>query len=150
MSERDARDPYLGLNDHIRRQAKDQVPMYYTIGKVLSLRPMIVRAAGMNLEKDDLKIAQHLMPDWIEPLTKLEWPLTAELPWAKFTGECSCSAGVGTCYVIRPDETVEGKTTEKATVTHPTALLVGDEVILIPSSDGQMFYMVDKLVEVDM
>ena len=149
MSERDARDPYLGLNDHIRRQAKDQVPMYYTIGKVLSLRPMIVRAAGMNLEKDDLKIAQHLVPEWVELLTKLEWPLTAELPQAVFTGTCFCSAGAGTCRVTRPKETVEGKTTDEATVTHPKSLVVGDEVILIPSSDGQMFYMVDKLVEVD-
>lgn len=150
MSKQDARDPYLGLNNFIRQQAKDQVPAYYTIGKVMSVQPMIVRAAGMNLEKDDLKIARHLTPYWTELLTKLEWPLTALLPQAVFTGTCSCSAGAGTCRVTRPEETVEGKTTEEATVTHPHALRAGDEVILIPSADGQVYYMVDKLVEVSL
>ena len=51
MSERDARDPYLGLNNHIRQQARSQIPTYYTVGKVVSLRPLMVRAAGMNLDR---------------------------------------------------------------------------------------------------
>ena len=148
MSE-NARDPYLGLNAHIRQQAREQFPTYYTIGKVISLRPLTVRAAGMNLNKDDLKIAQHLTPTWKEALSELAWPLTADLPQATFTGECACGLGKGTCYVTRPTETVSGRTTEQATATHPNALLVGDEVILIPSADGQMYYMVDKLVGVD-
>ena len=33
MSERDARDPYLGLNSHIRQQARSQIPTYYTVGR---------------------------------------------------------------------------------------------------------------------
>ena len=149
MSNQDARDPYLGLNNHIRRQAQGQIPTYYTIGKVISLRPLVVRAAGMNLDKDDLKIAQHLTPSWKEALSELSWPLTADLPQAQFNGECACGLGKGTCYVTRPAETVNGKTVEQATATHPNALLVGDEVILIPSEDGQVYYMVDKLVGVD-
>lgn len=149
MSEHDARDPYLGLNNHIRQQAQNQIPAYYTIGKVMSVRPMIVRAAGMNLEKDDLKIALHLKNGWTEALSNLAWPLTAELPQAVFGGTCSCGLGSGTCRVTRPRETVQGKTTEEASATHPQALMVGDEVILIPSSDGQTYYMVDKLVGVD-
>ena len=153
MSDQNARDPYLGLNNHIRRQAQGQIPTYYIIGKVISLRPLIVRAAGMNLDKDDLKIAQHLMPNWREALSELAWPLTADLPRKQFDGQCEIVIGttkyIGTAWVIRPAETVEGKTTEQAAATHPNALLVGDEVILIPSADGQTYYMVDKLVGVD-
>lgn len=153
MSDQNARDPYLGLNNHIRRQAQGQIPTYYTIGKVISLRPLIVRAAGMNLDKDDLKIAQHLTPNWREALSDLAWPLTADLPEKRFDGQCEIVIGttkyIGTAWVIRPAETVEGKTTEQAAATHPNALLVGDEVILIPSADGQTYYMVDKLVGVD-
>ena len=149
MSNHDGRDPYLGLNNHIRRQAQDQIPAYYTIGKVMSVRPMIVRAAGMNLEKDDLKIALHLKNGWTEALSNLAWPLTAELPQAVFRGTCECGLGSGTCQVTRPQETVKGETTKEASATHPQALMVGDEVILIPSADGQMYYMVDKLVGVD-
>ena len=153
MSNQDARDPYLGLNNHIRRQAQGQIPTYYTIGKIISLRPLVVRAAGMNLDKDDLKIAQHLTPSWKEALSELAWPLTADLPRKQFDGQCQITIGTstytGTAWVIRPEETVEGKTTENATATHPNTLLVGDEVILIPSADGQVYYMVDKLVGVD-
>ena len=84
MSERDARDPYLGLNNHIRQQARSQIPTYYTVGKVVSLRPLMVRAAGMNLDRDDLKIAQHLLAGWTEHLTNLEWPTKTKLPEKKF------------------------------------------------------------------
>ena len=28
----DARDPYLGLNNHIRQQAREQAPTYIAIG----------------------------------------------------------------------------------------------------------------------
>ena len=141
------------IQNHIRRQAQGQIPTYYTIGKVISLRPLIVRAAGMNLDKDDLKIAQHLTPSWKEALSELSWPLTADLPRKRFDGQCQITIGTstytGTAWVIRPAETVNGKTAEQATATHPNALLVGDEVILIPSADGQTYYMVDKLVGVD-
>ena len=153
MSNQDARDPYLGLNNHIRRQAQGQIPTYYTIGKVISLRPLVVRAAGMNLDKDDLKIAQHLTPSWKEALSELSWPLTADLPEKRFDGQCEIYIGTtkytGTAWVTRPAETVNGKTTERATATHPNPLSVGDEVILIPSADGQRYYMVDKMVGVD-
>lgn len=153
MSNQDARDPYLGLNNHIRRQAQGQIPTYYTIGKVISLRPLVVRAAGMNLDKDDLKIAQHLTPNWKEALSELSWQLTADLPEKRFDGQCQITIGTstytGTAWVKRPAETVNGKTVEQATATHPNSLLVGDEVILIPSADGQRYYMVDKLVRVD-
>lgn len=149
MNGQDARDPFLGINEHIRNQARSQVPTYYTIGKVLSVSPMVVRAAGMNLDKEDLRIAQHLKPGWVEHLAELEWALTAELPQKIFTGSCACGLASGTATVTRPRETVEGKTTKEATVKHDLPLAVGDEVLLIPSADGQIYYLVDKIVGVD-
>lgn len=154
MSERDARDPYLGLNNHIRQQAQSQIPVYYTLGKVVSLKPMLVRAAGMNLDKDDLMIAQHLLPGWTEHLTNLEWPTTSKLPEKKFQGKCWVPFGTtvleGTAEVTRPEEEVGGKTVKEATATHDRPLAVGDQVLLIPSNDGQTYYMVEKLVEVEL
>jgi len=149
MNGQDARDPFLGINEHIRNQARSQVPTYYTIGKILSVSPMVVRAAGMNLDKDDLRIAQHLKPGWIEHLTDLEWPLTADLPGKRFYGRCSCGLSSGDAYVDRPEEIVEGRTAKEETVTHDQPLAVGDDVLLIPSADGQIYYLVDKIVGVD-
>lgn len=154
MSERDARDPYLGLNNHIRQQARSQIPTYYTVGKVVSLRPLMVRAAGMNLDRDDLKIAQHLLAGWTEHLTNLEWPTKTKLPEKKFQGKCWVPFGTsvieGTAEVTRPEEEVNGKTAKEATATHDQPLAVGDQVLLIPSDDGQTYYMVEKIVGVDM
>ena len=145
----DARDPYLGLNNHIKEQAKGQVPRYYTVGTVQSIEPLIIRADGMDLDRNDLKIAQHLKNGWREELSGLNWPLTANLPQARFEGKCNCSQGSGDCYVKRPAEVVSGKTTDAAAATHPKALQTGDAVLLIPSTDGQVYYVVEKFVEVD-
>lgn len=150
MSERDARDPYLGLNNHIRQQARSQIPAYYTVGKVVSLRPLLVRAAGMNLDRDDLRIAQHLLAGWTEHLTNLEWGVTSTLPQKRFYGQCECVLAKGTAWVDRPKEDVNGKTVKEATATHDQPLAVGDQVLLIPSDDGQTYYMVEKMVGVDM
>ena len=150
MSERDARDPDLGLNNHIRQQARSQIPAYYTVGKVVSLRPLLVRAAGMNLDRDDLRIAQHLLAGWTEHLTNLEWGVTSTLPQKRFYGQCECDLAKGTAWVDRPKEDVNGKTVKEATATHDQPLAVGDQVLLIPSDDGQTYYMVEKMVGVDM
>lgn len=150
MSERDARDPYLGLNNHIRQQARSQIPTYYTMGKVISLKPLQVRAAGMNLDRDDLRIAQHLLAGWTEHLTNLEWGVTSTLPQKRFYGQCECGLAIGTAWVDRPEEEVKGKTVKEATATHDRPLAVGDQVLLIPSDDGQTYYMVEKMVEVDL
>ena len=152
MSERDARDPYLGLNNHIRQQAQSQIPTYYVIGKIMSLKPFCVRAAGMNLDREDLSIAQHLLPGWTEHLTNLEWPTKTRLPEKKFQGKCWVPFGTGviegTAEVTRPEEEAAGKTAKEATATHDRPLAVGDMVLLIPSEDGQTYYIVEKLVGV--
>lgn len=148
MSEPDARDPFLGLNEHIRTQAMGQFPRLYAVGKVLSINPLLIRAEGMNLDREDLRVAQHLLPGWREQLTELGWPVTSTLPLKRFYGKCECVYSVGDAYVDRPEETVEGLTTEAAGVTHGWGLSEGDEVLLIPSEDSQTYYVVEKLVEV--
>lgn len=138
-TERDARDPFVGLTRFFDGRAREQVPVYYAIGKVISISPLTVRAAGMDLDRDDLRIAQHLLPGWSSnQLLKKEWGAESALPEKTFYGKCSCAVGAGTAWVTRPQETVRGAV--------PPA--VDDEVLLIPSADGQLYYLVDKLVEV--
>ena len=61
----EARDPYLGLNNHIRQQAREQTPAYYAIGKVLSLRPLKIRADGLDLDRDDLCVPESMYSNFI-------------------------------------------------------------------------------------
>lgn len=42
MSEHDARDPFVGINQHIRKEARGQYVPAYAIGKVISTSPLVI------------------------------------------------------------------------------------------------------------
>lgn len=142
-----ARDPYVGLNTYFGRKAEAAVPTWYAVGKVINTTPLKIRADGMDLDIEDLYIAQHLTAGWIEQLTDLAWPTTSTLPQKQFNGRCNCSVGAGSCYVTRPEEEVEGETAEAAPVTHGALLKAGDLVLLLRSMDGQTYYLLERLVK---
>lgn len=138
MSEQSARDPFVGLTRFFDGRAREQIPAYYTIGRVIAVSPLTVRAAGMDLDKDDLRIARHLLPRGPEQLPEKEGGVESVLPQKTFYGHCKCGLSSGDAWVTRPQETVRGAVT----------LTAGDEVLLIPSEDGQLYYLVDKMVGV--
>lgn len=149
MAQQDARDPYLGINAHIRAQAQGQLPTGHFFGTVLSVEPLIVRAGGMDLEKDDLLVAQHLLPGWRELLTGLAWPVAAKLPAGKLEGTCKVKVS-GTEYsgavsVTQLEQTLTGTTGASAWCTH-TALAPGDNVLLFSDEEGQRYFLTEKLV----
>ena len=76
----------------------------------------------MNLDRDDLKIAQHLLAGWTEHLTNLEWGVTSTLPKNDFMENVRLTLLVrfyrGTAWVDRPTEEVDGNTVKDATATH--------------------------------
>lgn len=153
MSDQTARDPYVVLNEHFRRQAQAEIPAYYRIGTVLSTAPLRVRAGGMDLDREDLLVAQHLIAGWRESLTGLAWPVESELLEKRLQGGCEITIGTttytGKAWADRPAETVKGKTADQADVVHIAPLAAGDRVLLTPSADGQTYYLVDKLVGVE-
>ena len=143
-----ARDPYVGLNEYFGRKASEAVPSWYAVGKVISTSPLKIRADGMDLDLEDLYLAEHLTAGWQERLTGLSWPLTAKLPQKMFQGTCKCELSSGTCQVVRTEETVEGKTSKEAPATHGALLHAGDQVLLLRSADGQTYYVIERLVKV--
>ena len=78
MSEHDARDPFVGINQHIRKEARGQYVPAYAIGKVISTSPLVIRADGMDLDKEDLLVPAHL--------TKADWPVVSTLPYRVLEG----------------------------------------------------------------
>ena len=143
-----ARDPYVGLNEYFGRKASEAVPSWYAVGKGISTSPLKIRADGMDLDLEDLYLAEHLTAGWQEQLTGLSWPLTARLPQKMFQGTCKCELSSGTCQVVRTEETVEGKTAKEAPATHGALLHAGDQVLLLRSADGQTYYVVERMVKV--
>lgn len=148
MREQNARDPFLGLNAHIRSQVQREVPNYYAVGQVLSDQPLVVRADGMDLDQEDLFIAEHLTAGWTEHLIGLAWPVSVKLPYKQLHGECHCSLSTGDAWVVCPEESVEGTTPKEAEIIHETPLKEGDTVLLLRSPDGQTYYLLERLVKV--
>ena len=138
----------MGLNEYFGRKASEAVPSWYAVGKVISTSPLKIRADGMDLDLEDLYLAEHLTAGWQEQLTGLSWPLTAKLPQKMFQGTCKCELSSGTCQVVRTEETVEGKTAKEAPATHGALLHAGDQVLLLCSADGQTYYVIERLVKV--
>lgn len=142
---RNARDPFLGLTRLFQRLAREQLPPGCVEGRVLSASPLKVRADGIDLDGDDLYVAQHLAGGWTEQLTGLSWGVTATLPARRLTGQ----GADGSCYVDRTEETVQGSTAAAGEITHSAMLKEGDAVLLLRSADGQTYYLMEKLVKAD-
>lgn len=70
MSE-SARDPYVGINQHISQRANKEQHPTYTIGRILSLDPIKIRADGIDLEKEDLRVAPRALVPAAE--NRLSW-----------------------------------------------------------------------------
>lgn len=129
-----ARDPYVGINRHISRRASNEQRPTYTIGRILSLDPIKIRADGIDLEKEDLRVAESMYSNFVSEKPVDGRGIRTRLPEAKFT--CYCGVGVG--VAIRPEEFVFGA----------TVLNVDDEVLLMRSGDGQTYYLIDRMVAI--
>lgn len=143
MSERDARDPFVGLTQHIRQEARGQYVPAYAIGKVISASPLVIRADGMDLDKEDLLVPAHL--------TKADWPVVSTLPYRVLEGSYNQTTGKVT--VIRPSEKLPGVPSwaEKDPPAAPALdwLKIGETVLLIRTEDGQTYCVVERMVRPD-
>lgn len=140
------RDPYLALSEMLGGKASSGG---VTLGKVLSLNPLRVRADGLDLDGDALYVAQHLLPGWMETVTGLNWEVKTLLPKKRIWGKAIIGDGKYPCYVDRLPEMRSGHVPTTAVVTHGRALAAGDFVLLLRSEDGQNYFLVERLVNMD-
>ena len=137
--ERTARDPFVGLNRLIERRAEETQRSWYAIGKVLSVSPLKIRADGMDLDREDLRVPESLFPNFAP--TAQGRGIKAVLPEKVFAGYCEIWVNGGTvrgdAFVTRPEEAVQSK----------LPLSAGDEVLLLRSGDAQTYYLIERMVK---
>ena len=137
--ERTARDPFVGLNRLIERRAEATQRSWYAIGKVLSVSPLKIRADGMDLDWEDLRVPESLFPNFAQ--TAQGRGIQAVLPEKVFEGYCEIWVNGGTvrgdAFVTRPEEAVQSK----------VPLSAGDEVLLLRSGDAQTYYLIERMVK---
>ena len=131
MSE-SARNPYVGINQHISQRANKEQHPTYTIGRILSLNPIKIRADGIDLEKEDLRVAESMYPNFLENIEDREENGVETLLPEKLV-QVTQSA-IGPFVFLRPEEHV---------------LNVDDEVLLMRSDDGQTYYLIERMVTLE-
>lgn len=137
MSQESARDPYVGINQHISRRASNEQHPTYTIGRILSLDPIKIRADGIDLEKEDLRVAESMHPNFVaDPDERTEMGIKTRLPE---TIVQVLQSAIGPFTFVRPEEFVFGWVT----------LDLDDEVLLMRSNDGQTYYLIDRMVTLE-
>ena len=142
---------YQGLAQEMRHQAKAMLPPGMCVGvvKEYTAQRLVIQADGMALENDDLLVNADLCYDAV---------LTAPASYDGQLGEvdlsgigavsASVDCGFGSITKITL-QTVSGSLSGTGTVqvtVKTRRLAVGDRVLLQPSADGQLYYVLCKVV----
>ena len=108
-------------------------------GIVLSPPPEIQISIGdqIVLKKNHLIIAAHVLGDYQRENEIVGTIENEGLSGSLTLNDMSQSLSAGT---------ESGSTTVKGTITYKDTLKTGEEVILIPSTDNQLYFLVDKAV----
>ena len=116
-------------------------PVSMTTGIVISPPPEVEISLNdvIILRKHQLIFAAHMLIDY-----KRELELEGEI---KFTdedcGTITNAAGHGTVVTLNVDTNYEAK---KVKITMKDTIVKGDEVILMPTADNQLYFVLDKAV----
>lgn len=141
-------DPYAGMLLEMQDQAEEVQPPGWCLGRVTAIGPgrLIIQANGMTLDEEDLRVNPKLLYDAKEEVT-----ITFTDKEAKVTlgvqGDVNswpvCSDSIVSLRLYDVPGTLAG--TVKATIT-TRYLQVGDQVVLLPDAEGEIYYVLCKVV----
>ena len=150
-------DPYAGILLEMRSQAEKIQPPGWCLGTVLSVAGGLrIFAGGQELDGEDLLVDPSLLED-----RELPFFVDLDLDSPKEGAASSVTLDVGGTYVrthIQVGQVtissiplyelpgkLSGKVSGKLTITG-SRLAVGDKVVLLPDREGQLYYVVCKVV----
>lgn len=141
-------DPYAGMLLEMQDQAEEVQPPGWCLGRVTAIGPgrLIIQANGMTLDEEDLRVNPKLLYDAKEEVT-----ITFTDKESKVTlgvqGDVNswpvCSDSIVSLRLYDVPGTLAG--TVKATIT-TRHLQVGDQVVLLPDEEGEIYYVLCKVV----
>lgn len=148
-----ARDPYTGILREMRMQSREAVPNGMCLGVVKVIGPGVLQVqtdTGLLLDGEDLQINPLYAYDAEEELI-LEIPKEngAQLNVNREI-QCLIEFSLSGAQIQINRMTlydVPGKLTGTIKV-RTRRLQVGDRVLLLPSADGQTYYLISKVVDV--
>ncbi len=141
---------YAGIVDLMQSEARRQAPPGVCLGRVTRIGQGVLNirlANGMELDREDLLVNASLIGAQKETLAILSSTgaaLAVNSPVSCFVQIGEASASLITLYNL--PGSLSGTLTAQV---QTQCLAVGDRVLLLPDADGQIYYVLCKVVGVD-
>lgn len=141
-------DPYSGILLEMQDQAVNVQPLGWCLGRVTAIGPgrLIIQANGMTLDEQDLRVNPMLLYDEQE---------TVKITFADKTNKITLGVNDNvTAWPPCSDHKLQImyydipgllSGTVEATIT-TRRLKVGDQVVLLPDAEGEIYYVLCKVV----
>jgi hypothetical protein len=129
-------NPYQKTVEIMREVGAQSNPQVYHIAQVLSPRPLKLRLGEITLSSDQVMIDERLLKNSERKYSVASAALTG------VTDAVNTPEGTGN---IAGSVTASGG--NLSLKTKEDYLKAGDKVLLIPSTDGQLFYLIAKVVQ---
>ncbi|MBW9158867.1 DUF2577 domain-containing protein [Clostridium tagluense] len=127
-------DPYSGLVNHMREQGAKYNPPAIQIGIVISSDPLTIKVGDLQLDKDDILVADYLLKNY-----KLE----INMPLTDGTGVISSST-VGDHG--DHTHTISKLGITKGIINSRIGLIKDDAVVMLATEDEQKYIVLARVV----
>lgn len=118
------RDPYVRILEHMRAQGGKNNTPYVQVGVVITPDPLTIKLGDLQIDKENLLVADDLLPGYTRKITIPTTPATGST-----TEEGITSIGI-------PD----------GNISLTNGLKANDIVALIPTLDEQTYIVLTRLV----
>lgn len=125
------KNPYTGILDVMEESAKGAKTTAYVTGEVVSASPLVVRANGVEIEAEAMRVNPMLRKGY-------KRKLKASIPAHTISGAISATGVSGDCTINVSTQTISGI---EITLTEDE-LKVGDLVLMIPTDDMQTYHLI--------
>lgn len=136
------KDAFAGILEIMREMGAKDNPTTVIIGRVKSENPLIIKVNEIDIDKENLLIADYLLKDY-EREAKIEGvgKITAQGQLGTITN----GAGSGTLDSVNIT-TLENQASTEGKIKFNNGLKAGDIVGLFPTVDNQTFIVFARLV----
>lgn len=127
-------NPYSKLIEQMKKQGATSNPPSVQIGEVISPNPLTIRIGDLQIDKDNILMADYLLK---------EYKRKVKIPEVTATGETN-NVSVGDHGIHK--HSVEKIGINEVEITFLDTFKQGDKLAIIPTSDRQTFIILARVV----
>jgi hypothetical protein len=140
------KNPYSSLIEHMRTQGGKNNTPYVQIGVIVSADPLTVQLGDLQIGKDNLLVADYLLPDYTR-----KYELRGDIQFnenGSFGATDSATVGDhgSHSHSLTGIDIDTDDTTQSGDLTFKDGLKIDDIVALIPTLDEQTYIVLARVV----